>query len=261
MRLAVGIEYDGSAYQGWQRQAIGTGIQEALEAAIGAVAGHALSVQGAGRTDAGVHASGQVAHFDSDSRRSLRSWLLGANSNLPPDINLTWVHAVPQDFHARFSATRRHYRYVILNRFTRSALSRQRAWWVHPVLDDSRMHSAAQQLVGEHDFSAFRAAGCQAKSPVRQVHRLAVQRDGDFVTIDIVANAFLQRMVRNVAGTLVAVGLGDQSLDWPAEILARRDRAQAGAAAPPQGLTLIQVSYPTGFGIPAGGISQDKPLP
>ena len=261
MRFAIGIEYDGSAYHGWQRQRSGTGIQERLEAAIGTVAGHDLAVHGAGRTDAGVHASGQVAHFDSDSPRSLRSWLLGANSNLPPDINLTWVHPVPGDFHARFSALCRHYRYVILNRAARSALFRQRAWWIHQPLDAERMHRASQDLVGKHDFSAFRAAGCQAKSPVRQVQRLSVHRDGDFITIDIVADAFLQRMVRNLAGTLVAVGLGEQNEGWAAEVLARRDRTQAGAAAPPQGLTLVQVRYPPVFGIPAGGISQDKPLP
>ncbi len=261
MRFAIGIEYDGSAYQGWQRQASGTGIQERLEAAIGMVSGHALIVHGAGRTDSGVHASGQIGHFDSDSRRSLRSWLLGANSNLPTDVNLTWVHPVTQDFHARFSALSRHYRYVILNRAVRSALSRQRVWWIHQPLDAARMHRAAQALLGEHDFSAFRAAGCQAKTPVRQVLKLSVRRDGDFVLIDMEANAFLQRMVRNVAGTLVEVGLGEQSPAWPAEILARRDRTQAGPAAPPQGLTLVRVTYPPEFGIPAGGISQDKPLP
>jgi tRNA pseudouridine38-40 synthase len=250
MRFAIGIEYDGSAYNGWQRQASGTCVQERLEAALGAVAGHSLTVHGAGRTDRGVHASGQVGHFDSESRRTLRGWLLGANSNLPADINLTWILPVAPEFHARFSARSRRYRYVVLNRRVRSALLRQRVWWVHQPLDAERMHRAGQLLLGKHDFSAFRAAGCQAKTAVRQVQQLTVDRDGDFVTIDIRADAFLQRMVRNVAGTLVEVGLCERSEAWVGEVLEGQDRTRAGAAAPPDGLTLVEVSYAREFGIP-----------
>jgi tRNA pseudouridine38-40 synthase len=250
MRLAVGIEYDGTAYNGWQRQKSGTGVQQRLEEALATVADHELEVICAGRTDTGVHASGQVAHFDSSSQRSARGWLLGANSNLPDDIALTWVSDVPGDFHARFSATARSYRYRILNRLVRSALHRHRAWWVHQPLDADRMHEAAQALVGEHDFSAFRAAGCQAKSASRNVRSVVVERDGDWITLDITANAFLQHMVRNVTGTLAAIGRGEAPVHWAADVLAGCDRKAAGIAAPPQGLTLVSVEYPASLGLP-----------
>ena len=192
MRLAVGIEYDGTAYNGWQRQKSGLGVQQRVEEALARVANHDLEVTCAGRTDTGVHASGQVAHFDTTSQRSARGWLLGANSNLPDDIALTWVTDVPDDFHARFTATARSYRYRILNRLVRSALHRQRAWWVHQPLDAGRMHDAAQALLGEHDFSAFRAAGCQAANANREVRSVTVGRNGDWITLEITANAFLQ---------------------------------------------------------------------
>lgn len=251
MRLAVGIEYDGTAYNGWQRQKSGVGVQQRLEEAIAAVADHDLDVICAGRTDTGVHASGQVAHFDSTSQRSARGWLLGANSNLPDDIALTWVTAVPESFHARFSATARSYRYRILNRLVRSALHRHRAWWIHQPLDADRMHEAAQALVGEHDFSAFRAAGCQAKSASRNVRSVAVTREGDWITLEITANAFLQHMVRNITGTLAAIGAGEAPVHWAADVLAGCDRTAAGIAAPPQGLTLVSVEYPASLGLPA----------
>jgi tRNA pseudouridine38-40 synthase len=251
MRLAVGIEYDGTGYNGWQRQTSGLGVQQRLEEALASVADHELEVTCAGRTDTGVHASGQVAHFDSSSHRSARGWLLGANSNLPDDIALTWVSDVPDAFHARFSATARSYRYRILNRLVRSALHRHRAWWVHQPLDADRMHEAAQALVGEHDFSAFRAAGCQAKSASRNVRCVAVRRHGDWITLEITANAFLQHMVRNITGTLVAIGTGEAPVHWVADVLAGRDRTAAGVAAPPQGLTLVSVEYPESLGLPA----------
>ena len=249
-RIAIGIEYDGTAYNGWQRQRTGLGVQERLERALARVADEPVEVTCAGRTDAGVHASGQVAHFDTGSERSRRGWLLGANTNLPDDICVTWVKPVAGDFHARFSATARRYRYRILNRLVRSALYRRRAWWVHRDLDDRRMHEAAQALLGEHDFSAFRAAGCQASNAVREVTDIGVTRDGDWVVLDITANAFLQHMVRNIAGTLVAIGSGDAAVDWAARVLAGRDRTRAGMAAPPHGLTLVQVYYPRALGIP-----------
>jgi tRNA pseudouridine38-40 synthase len=251
MRIAIGIEYDGTAYNGWQRQRSGLGVQERLEQAIAGVADEPVEVTCAGRTDAGVHASGQVAHFDTVAERSERGWLLGANSNLPGDICVTWVKPVGNEFHARFSATARRYRYCILNRLVRSALYRRRAWWVHQDLDHRRMHDAAQALLGEHDFSAFRAAGCQASKAVREVTGISVIRDGDWIVLDITANAFLQHMVRNIAGTLVAIGRGDEDTDWAGRVLAGRDRSGAGMAAPPHGLTLVRVYYPGAFGIPA----------
>ena len=251
MRIAIGIEYDGSAYNGWQRQRTGLGVQERLEQALAEVADEAVEVTCAGRTDAGVHASGQVAHLDTSAVRRERGWLLGANSNLPDDICVTWVKPVDDEFHARYSATARSYRYRILNRLVRSALYRRRAWWVHQDLDHRRMHEAAQALLGEHDFSAFRAAGCQASNAIREVTAIRVARDGDWIVLDVTANAFLQHMVRNITGTLVAVGSGDEDVGWAARVLAGKDRTCAGVAAPPHGLTLVRVHYPDACGIPA----------
>ncbi len=253
MRIALGIEYDGTSYNGWQRQKNGIGVQQRLEEALSLVANETVEVHCAGRTDTGVHASGQVAHFDTQADRSERGWLLGANTNLPPDINVSWVRRVGDDFHARFSATARSYRYRILNRLQRSALHRHRAWWVHQPLDEQRMHEAAQQLLGEHDFSAFRAAGCQANSATREVTRVAVTRRGDWLTLRITANAFLMHMVRNITGTLVAIGQGEQAVGWLAEVLESRDRTLGGITAPAQGLTLVGVEYPEAWGIPAAG--------
>jgi len=250
MRIALGIEYDGTSYNGWQRQKTGLGVQQRLEEALARVADEAVEVTCAGRTDAGVHASGQVGHFDSGSRRSERGWLLGANSNLPLDINLTWVRFVDDTFHARYSATSRSYRYRILNRLQRSALQRHRAWWVHQALDDHLMHEAAQSLIGEHDYSAFRAAGCQSSTPVREIFSISVRRAGDWITLEVTANAFLQHMVRNITGTLVTIGLGEQPVDWIHEVLEGRDRAAGGVAAPPHGLTLVRVDYPGALEIP-----------
>ena len=199
MRVALGIEYDGTSYNGWQRQKTGLGVQQRVEEALGVVANHPVEVICAGRTDTGVHATDQVVHFDTDSERSERGWLLGANTNLPDDINVSWVALVADDFHARFSATSRSYRYLILNRLQRSALHRHRAWWVYEPLDAERMHAAAQRLLGEHDFSAFRAAGCQANTAVRNMTHISVSREGDWITLDVTANAFLQHMVRKLS--------------------------------------------------------------
>jgi tRNA pseudouridine38-40 synthase len=251
MRIALGIEYDGTAYNGWQRQRVGLGVQERLEDALAIVADEAIEVICAGRTDAGVHAAGQVAHFDTSSERSGRSWVLGANTNLPDDINVTWAQQVDEEFHARFAATGRVYQYLILNRLQRSALYRHRAWWVHEPLDVARMQVAAAALVGEHDFSAFRAAGCQASHATREITRLTLERRGDLILLEVGANAFLQHMVRNLTGTLVAIGRGDQPPEWAADVLAGRNRTAAGMAAPPHGLTLVAVDYPPEFGLPA----------
>ncbi len=250
MRIAIGIEYDGTAYNGWQRQKSGRGIQQEFERAIGAVANEPVEVVCAGRTDTGVHATGQVGHFDTQVERGERGWLLGANSNLPDDVCVRWVKPVPDDFHARFSATSRSYRYTILNRLVRSALERHRAWWVHQPLDAEAMHDAAQALIGEHDFSAFRAAGCQASRPMREITAISVTRDGDRIYLDVTANAFLMHMVRNITGTLVATGMGEEPIAYAGEILEGRDRKQGGVAAPPHGLTLVRVEYPEAFGLP-----------
>ncbi len=251
MRIALGIEYDGTSYNGWQRQKSGLGVQQRLEEALSLVANEPIDVICAGRTDTGVHASGQVVHFDTVAERSDRGWLLGANSNLPDDISVSWVHGVDDEFHARFSATGRSYRYQILNRLQRSALHRQRAWWVHQPLDATRMHEAAQRLVGEHDFSAFRAAGCQAGSALREITHIEVRRDGDWVTLRVSANAFLMHMVRNITGTLAAIGQGEAPVEWISEVLESGDRTVGGVTAPPQGLTLVAVDYPPEFGIPS----------
>lgn len=251
MRIAIGIEYDGTEYNGWQRQRTGIGVQQRIEEAVAKVADETVEAICAGRTDTGVHATGQVAHFDTSAERSERSWLLGINTNLPDDINVSWVKPVDDEFHARYSATARRYRYIILNRLVRSALHRKRAWWVHQPLDDKLMHHAAGVLVGEHDFSAFRAAGCQANRPFREVKEIGVHREDDWVILEITANAFLQHMVRNIAGTLVAIGRGDERPEWIGEVLESRDRKKGGVAAPPHGLTLVSVTYPDEFRIPA----------
>jgi len=250
LRIALGIEYDGTAYNGWQRQRTGDGVQAHVEKALSRVADEPIEVVCAGRTDTGVHATGQVVHFDTSSERSERGWLLGANTNMPDDIAVIWAQPVTDDFHARFSALTRSYRYVILNCLVRSALNRHRAWWVYQPLDAARMHTAAQAIVGKHDFSAFRAAGCQASTATREIKSISVVREADKIFIDVTANAFLQHMVRNITGTLVAIGTGDESIESMTEILASRDRKQGGIAAPPHGLTLVNVEYPDDFQLP-----------
>lgn len=252
MRVALGIEYDGTAYNGWQRQKSGVGIQSLVEEAVSGVADEPVEVVCAGRTDSGVHASGQVAHFDTGAQRSLRGWLLGINSALPQDINANWVSFADDEFHARFSATSRSYRYLVLNRPVRSALHRNRAWWVFEPLDELAMRKASECLLGEHDFSAFRAAGCQASTPVREIQTLRVARQDDWLSITVTANAFLQHMVRNITGVLVAIGKGDEEPSWARSVLESRDRTQGGVAAPAHGLTLIAVDYPPQFKIPSG---------
>jgi tRNA pseudouridine38-40 synthase len=249
MRIALGIEYDGTDFCGWQVQNGTRTVQGAVEAALSKVANHPVQVVCAGRTDAGVHAVGQVVHFDSDAPRSMRSWLLGANSNLPRDVGVTWAQAVDSEFSARFAATARSYRYVILNRMTRPAVLRDRVCWQHRPLDEGLMQSAARHLLGEHDFSSFRALACQARHPVRTIHRLEVARSGDFIHIDVTANAFLHHMVRNIAGVLMTVGEGEKPVEWTAELLAARDRTVGGVTAPAGGLYLVAVEYPLRFGL------------
>ncbi len=249
-RIAIGLEYQGSAYAGWQRQPGCRSIQEGLERALTQVADETVSVVCAGRTDAGVHARGQVAHFDTQARRALRAWVLGANAALPRDISLVWALPVPEHFHARYSAEARTYRYIILNRRARSGLLAQRVTWVHRRLDERAMAQAAAALVGEHDFSAFRAAECQSKSPIRRLESLRVSRRGDWLIIDATANAFLHHMVRNIAGLLMTVGRGDASPQWAAQVLAGRDRREAAPTASADGLYLWSVRYPRAFALP-----------
>jgi len=251
VRIALGLEYDGTAYNGWQRQRIGEGVQTRVEAALAAVANEEIQLTCAGRTDTGVHALGQVVHFDTSSERGSRNWLLGANSNLPDDISVVWAQPVDDSFHARFSALSRTYHYLILNRLERSALYRHRAWWVYDPLDAERMHTAAQALQGLHDFSTYRAAGCQASTPNREVTSISVTRCEDWIRLEVSANAFLRRMVRNITGTLVAIGRGDEPTGWAGDVLVSRDRKKGGIAAPAHGLTLVQVEYPEEFNLPS----------
>jgi tRNA pseudouridine38-40 synthase len=249
-RIAVGVEYDGCAFAGWQSQEGQRTVQQVTEAALARIAAAPVALVCAGRTDSGVHAQGQVAHFDTAATRAARSWVLGANSELPADVNLSWAHAVPEHFHARYSAQARSYRYLILNRIARSALHRTRSAFIHRPLDAARMAQACPALHGEHDFSAFRSAQCQAKSPVRCIERLTVQRQDHWVVIEVTANAFLHHMVRNIAGLLIAIGRGDAEPAWAAQVLAGRDRTRNAATAPPEGLCLVGVRYPPAFGLP-----------
>jgi tRNA pseudouridine38-40 synthase len=250
MRIALGIEYDGSHYHGWQRQSNSVSVQATVEEAVSRVADHPVQLVCAGRTDAGVHATGQVAHFDTDSARDSRAWILGSNSNLPRHITVLWALQVEETFHARFKAEWRSYRYIILNRFTRAALHTAHVTWWHRPLNAEAMHAAGQWLLGEHDFSAFRASECQAKTPVKTLHELRVSRSGDWIYLDVRANGFLHHMVRNIAGVLMQVGVGEQPAEWPRHVLESRDREQGGITAPPNGLYLTGVGYPQHFAIP-----------
>jgi len=253
MRVAMGVEYDGSAFHGWQIQDDRRTVQGQLEQAIGGVADHAVRVHCAGRTDAGVHAIEQVIHFDTGAERSKRSWMLGTNVNLPPDVNVLWACQVDAEFHARFRATARHYLYRILSRPTRSSLLRNQAVWVHRALDSDAMHLAAADLVGEHNFSSFRALGCQARSPVRRVHYVSLERQGGVLELRIGADGFLHHMVRNIAGVLMAIGCGDRPVSWVRELLRLRDRRRGSVTAPPQGLYFLRADYPERFGLSQAG--------
>lgn len=260
-RLAFGIEYDGSLFHGWQVQGGARTVQACLESAVSQVANEPINVQCAGRTDCGVHAVGQVVHFDTHALRAERSWLLGVNSNLPDDVAVTWVRAVSDEFHARYSALQRTYTYLILERFTRAALSRHRALVSRVHLDDERMSRAARYLLGEHDFSAFRAAGCQSKSSVRNILRLDVTRHGPWLAITVTANAFLQHMVRNLVGVLVAIGRGLYPPEWARDVLLGRDRTRGGVTAAPGGLYLTAVDYASHYGIPDTAVNLGFFLP
>ncbi|WP_411832194.1 tRNA pseudouridine(38-40) synthase TruA [Pseudoxanthomonas mexicana] len=255
-RYALGVEYDGGGFQGWQRLSPagvadnGT-VQSVLEQALSKVADAPVDTVCAGRTDAGVHAQCQVVHFDSDARRTPRGWMLGATSHLPPAVCVRWCQPVPEDFHARFSARARRYRYVLLNRAIRPALGRQYLSWERLPLDAGAMHRAAQALLGENDFSAFRTVHCQAPHARRDLQAISVRRDGEKVIVEVQANAFLHHMVRNIVGSLLPVGRGERPEEWIAELLAGRDRTLAGPTAPPDGLVFVSPLYPAHWGLPA----------
>jgi len=255
MRYALGVEYDGSGLSGWQRLGKpGTPapptVQQMLEEALSWVADAPVDTVCAGRTDAGVHARCQVVHFDSDAPREPRGWMLGATSRLPPAVCARWCVPVADDFSARFSARARRYRYSILNRPMRPALGRQYLSWVRQPLDADAMHRAAQALLGERDFSAFRTVHCQAPHARRDLQRIAVSRDGERVHVDVQANAFLHHMVRNIVGSLLLVGQGERPQAWIAELLAGRDRTLAGPTTPPGGLVFVGPLYPRDCGLP-----------
>lgn len=258
MRIAAGVEYCGTRYRGWQSQRGVSTVQDRVQAALSRVADHTLHVTCAGRTDAGVHALGQIVHFDTTAQRDEISWVFGANSHLPPDICLRWANPVAEDFHARFSAHARRYRYVIHNARSRSATLAGGAAWYRSPLNSGLMHEAGQVLLGEHDFSAFRAAECQAHTPWRELRSLRVHRAGNLVILDVEANAFLHHMVRNIAGVLMSIGSGTRPVEWAGEVLDSRDRRQAGVNAQACGLYFMQVLYPAYFGL--NEMNPDHPL-
>lgn len=257
MRIALGIEYDGSRFLGWQTQPGGGAVQDALQPALAGIAGVPVAVSCAGRTDRGVHARGQVVHFDTAVERPDTAWVRGVNALLPDSVAVLWSRRMPDDFHARYSARSRTYRYVLLNRGVRPALAARYAGWFHAPLDMRAMQAAAAYLVGEHDFTSFRSSECQAKSPVRRVHSLDITRAGERIDIVVRANAFLHHMVRNVVGTLVYVGKGKHPPIWAREVLQARDRARAAPTFPPEGLYLEQVVYEPHWNLP---LLEPKPL-
>ena len=249
-RIALGIEYDGSGWHGWQSQPHRKTVQDALETALGRFADHPVRVACAGRTDAGVHALGQVVHFDTGATRTLNGWVRGVNALLPASIAVTGSAVVDDAFDARFAAVARTYRYLLHVRPMRSPHWVGRAGWIHTVLDLPAMDAAARTLVGTHDFSAFRSAECQAKSPVKTMHAASVQGHGDFALFTFCASAFVQHMVRNLVGSLIAIGRGTRDAGWLGELLDARDRARAAPTFMPDGLYLVRVDYPDGVVLP-----------
>ncbi len=258
-RIVLGIEYDGSRFFGWQWQIKHRNIQHELQQALSKIAQHPITVQCAGRTDTGVHATEQVVHFDTTSVRSLEAWHRGTNTYLPDDVRVIWAQEAIGDFHARYSAIARFYRYVILNRNTSSALNRQTTWCPVVPLDAEKMHHAAQSLLGHHDFSSYRAQGCQSKSPLRTMYFIDVHREGEKVIIELSANAFLHHMVRNIAGVLIAIGSDKQPVSWTRELLDVKNRQLGGVTAPSDGLHLAGVYYPEHYGIAKNPIFNKLP--
>jgi tRNA pseudouridine38-40 synthase len=250
MRITLGVEYDGSTFHGWQSQADGLGVQDALSRALAAIAGAPVTTVAAGRTDSGVHATMQVVHFDTDASRPESAWVRGVNSSLPPSIGVRWALAVDDAFHARFSASGRHYAYLLLNAPVRPALLQSRVGWYHRPLALAAMCEAGEALLGTHDFSAFRAAECQAKSPVKTLDRLTITREADIVRIELHADAFLHHMVRNIVGALVRIGSGSEQARWMQTLLASRDRAQGAPTFDASGLYFTGADYASRWNLP-----------
>jgi tRNA pseudouridine38-40 synthase len=250
MKFAASVSYDGASYCGWQRQSHSPSVQQCVEEALSAIANHPISVLCAGRTDTGVHATNQIIHFETDVTRPDRAWILGTNTKLPSSIAINWITEVPEDFHARFSATARRYRYIIYNGRVPSAILPQGITWEKYPLDVEKMRAATNHFLGEQDFSSVRAASCQSRSKFRRIHHLNVERKGQFLMIDIKANAFLHHMVRNIAGLLIEVGRRRQTPDWIRTVLDARDRTQAAKTAAPNGLYLVDVDYPKQYKLP-----------
>ncbi|MFN7276193.1 MAG: tRNA pseudouridine(38-40) synthase TruA [Betaproteobacteria bacterium] len=259
MRIVLGLEYDGSRFRGWQTQPDRSGVQDALEHALAIVAGTPVRCICAGRTDAGVHATAQVVHFDAPYPRPLSAWTRGLNALLPATVGVTWARAVSDGFHARFDALERTYRYILLPRHERPGLLHGRVGWWHGSLDVDAMRAAAQAILGTHDFSAFRAAQCQSRSPVRVLRRLDINEEGPFVVFEFAANAFLHHMVRNLVGSLVYVGAARKPTHWLSELLAGRDRRWAAPTFAPDGLYLTAVAYPAELSLPPTPVC--APLP
>jgi tRNA pseudouridine38-40 synthase len=253
VRLVLGVEYCGRQFEGWQTQPHGRTVQDVLQAAVAKIAGSPVELVCAGRTDTGVHASAQVVHFDAGVERPLSAWVRGVNAHLPDNVVVTWAREVTPDFHARFSARSRMYRYLLLNRPVRPALLSGRVGWYHAPLDVDEMSRAVQSVIGEHDFSAFRAAGCQAHSPIRTMARASVWREQDWVIFDFEANAFLHHMIRNLVGALVFIGKGAGDASTMAGLLSQRDRRASPPTFSPDGLYLCGVSYPPGWNLPGDG--------
>ena len=258
-RIALAVEYDGEGFCGWQRQPHCHSVQAELESAMGVIACTPITVYCAGRTDTGVHAKAQVVHFDAPVERPLRAWSFGVNSHLDRRVSVHWAAFVPDSFHARFSALDRSYRYTLLNRSTRPGYRAGTVGWERTPLNTDIMHSAAQQLLGEHDFNSFRSSECQANHAVRLLKQLDVRRNRDIVTIDVKANGFLHNMVRILTGCLLAIGRGDRPAHWLVDLLESQDRTQAGVTAPPHGLCFLQPSYPPEFGVPDFENAQREP--
>lgn len=250
MRIALGIEYDGSHFHGWQRQPNLRTAQGALEKVLSNIANHEVHTVCAGRTDTGVHALNQVIHFDTNADRAMKAWIFGANSQLPKDLCVRWVHGASDDFHARFSAKSRSYRYIIYNSSIRPAVARANVSWYYRALNHQLMHKAAQELVGEHDFSSFQASECQSRSSKRKISNIEVKRVADYIIVDVTANAFLHHMVRNIVGVLMLVGAQKKEVSWVRDVLEAKNRAVAAETAPPYGLYLRDVEYPEQHGLP-----------
>lgn len=250
-KLALGIEYNGANYCGWQKQKNILSVQECVESALHKITSERIKIYCAGRTDAGVHAVGQVVHFETNMQYSDSVWTFGVNRYLPPSVCIRWVSIVNKEFHARLSAISRRYYYIIYNNMIRSVMLLGRTWHYKKFLDVCRMFTAGQYLLGENDFSAFRSSGCQSYSARREVYHLNVIRKDRCIVIDIKANAFLYHMVRNIVGSLVEIGCGKKPVTWMLQLLKNNDRSLVGTTAPAHGLYLVEVEYPAHFSIPS----------